>query len=437
MGMSLLGRSRCHPGLVFPVICASLIVTIASAAAADSHRRTQARALEDQLTGKVLPYWFNSAVDRERGGYVLADDGTGGPDAPAEKQLVSQARMIWGFSLAHRKGYSDARHDYLEAAAQGYRFLTGSFLDREHGGYYWTTDLGGKPLNRRKIVYGEAFVIYGFVEYFRASRDREALDRAMDLYRVLQKHAYDPEHGGWVEHFTEDWTPLLSPSPEAIVEVAGFKSANTHLHLMEALTELYAETGDRAVRKSLEESLRLNMKYFYPKDAGRSCFHRQLDWGAVTNASSAGLSYGHNVEFAWLMVRAQKVLGQTPAWPHFHAHVEHALRHGYDHQLGGVYNRGFDDQPANNTDKIWWVQSEMLAALTDGLSVRERRDYNQALDSLLDWIARHQSDPRDGIWYDTVAADGSPKGRAKAHNWKANYHDVRAIVKFIDAFGGK
>jgi len=39
--------------------------------------------------------------------------------------------------------------------------------------------------------------------------------------------------------------------------------------------------------------------------------------------------------------------------------------------------------------------------------------------------------------YDTVAEDGKIKNPAKAHNWKANYHDVRALVKFIETFAGE
>lgn len=35
---------------------------------------------------------------------------------------------------------------------------------------------------------------------------------------------------------------------------------------------------------------------------------------------------------------------------------------------------------------------------------------------------------------DTITAAGQPKSTAKAHNWKANYHDVRALVKFIEEF---
>ena len=46
------------------------------------------------------------------------------------------------------------------------------------------------------------------------------------------------------------------------------------------------------------------------------------------------------------------------------------------------------------------------------------------------------TDPGDGVWLDTVTAEGKFKSTGKAHNWKANYHDVRAMLKFIEAFRG-
>lgn len=392
-----------------------------------------AKELKTQLTEKVLPYWHDTAQDKEHGGYLLADDAKGRKTA-TDKQLVSQSRMIWTFSHVHRKGFSNGSRDYLKAAEQGYRFLTEHFLDREHGGYFWRTDLAGKPLNERKIVYGEAFVIYALVEYHRASGTAKPLQQAIELYATLQARAHDGKNGGWIEHFQRDWTPILKPESGAEVEVPGYKSANAHLHLMEALAELYDATHDKAVKKSLAESLRINAKYFYPKKAGDSCFHRQRDWNPVTDPASAGLSYGHNVEFAWLMIRAEQVLGRKPSWDHFDPHLKHALKFGYDHARGGLYNRGVDDQPATQTDKIWWVQAEMLAALTESLAHKNDPARAQALDKLLHFVLGFQADVRDGVWLDTVAAEGKPKNTSKAHNWKANYHDVRAIVKFIEAF---
>jgi mannobiose 2-epimerase len=394
---------------------------------------TEAAAYSTRLSEKILPYWYDTTPDRSHGGYLLADDGRGRRVA-REKQLVGQARLIWTFSHVHRKGFSTPARNYLQAAETGYRFLVDHFLDREHGGYFWRTDLEGKVMTDRKILYGEAFAIYALVEYHRASGESEPLRQAMDLYRLLQSRAHDERAPGWFEHFTRDWQPIMDPKSNAEVEVAGYKSANAHLHLMEALAELFDATGDPSVKVSLAEALEVNATYFYPKAAGRSAFHRKPDWSEVTDPKSAGLSYGHNVEFAWLMIRSEQVLQHDPSWAHFEAHLDHALKFGADNKLGGLYNRGIDDQPATQTDKVWWVQAEWLAALSDGLHHKSRPDYEKALRQTLDFLDRYQADPEDGIWRDTVTASGESKSPAKAHSWKANYHDVRAIVKFIETF---
>jgi mannobiose 2-epimerase len=428
-------RIICSLGLrqaawVLPLVL--LLAAPGGLSAAD--RAAYAALLKTQLVQKIMPYWYDTAIDKQYGGYLLSDDAVTKAPPALEKQLVSQTRMIWGFSHAHLKHLSDGKRNYLQAAEQGYRFLIAHFLDPEYGGYYWTTDLAGKPLDDRKLMYGQSFVLYALAEYYRASGDTSALHNAVQLFNKMQEFSHDSVNGGWIEHLHRDWTPILSPTPDAIVEISGYKSANTHLHLMEALTELYAVTGDFSVRRALEEALRINATYFYPPEPGRSSFHRQLNWQPVTGPQSAGLSYGHNVEFAWLMIRAQTVLGKRPAWDHFAAELDHALKYGYDPVRGGLYSRGFDDRPATDKDKVWWVQAEMLAALTDGLKHQENPVYAAALEKLLQFVLTYQANPADGIWLDTVTAEGRPKNTAKAHNWKANYHDVRAMLKFIDAF---
>ncbi len=419
--------------LLVLVSVATCLATIGATSAKELSE--YARDMRAELVAKVLPYWFDTAQDKEHGGYLLADDAAKGRSMPREKQLVSQSRMVWGFAHAHLNGFSTAQRNYLKAAEQGYHFLLDHFLDKEHGGCYWKTDLAGQVTDPRKIVYGESFVIYALVEYHRASGLAEPLRRAMALYQNLQQHAHDAKNGGWVEHFERDWTPLPLRAPNAEVEIAGLKSANTHLHLMEALTELFAASHDATVKKSLAEAVRLNTTYFYPKDPGQSAFHREPDWKPVTDPRSAGLSYGHNVEFAWLLIHAQQVLGQRPSWGHFTAHIEHALQYGYDYEHGGLYYMGSDNQPATRTDKEWWVEAEMMAALTEGIKHQANPTYASALEKLIQFVWKFQVNPADGIWLSTVTADGKPKSTSKANAWKANYHDVRAMVKFIEAFG--
>jgi len=394
-----------------------------------------ARGMRTELASKVLPYWYDTAQDREHGGYRLADDAVRGRRAAREKQLVTQSRMIWGFAHAHRKGFSTDQRSYLGAAEQGHRFLRDHFLDRKRGGYFWKTDPSGRLISDVKNLYAEVFVIYALVELHRAGRRSQPLEEAMELYQTLQRHAHDARHGGWLEHFTRDWRLITKPTPGAEVEVPGLKSANAHLHLMEAYTELYDATRDESVKGSLAEAIEVNTTHFFPEQAGRSVLHRHLDWQPVSDPISAGLWYGHLVEFAWLLIRAQQVLGVPPAWSHFAAHLEHALGHGYDHARGGMYYSGMGEEPATQTDKEWWVQAELLAALTEGLKHDASPAHLDALEKLIRFVWTHQVDPRDGIWLDTVTADGQPKDTTKANSWKANYHDLRAILKFIDAFG--
>lgn len=384
------------------------------------------------LATRVLPYWYDTAVDWTNGGYILADELKGRMPA-TEKQIVTQARAVWGFSLAHLKGYSTAQRHYLKAAENGYRFLATKLRDPQNGGYFWATDLQGKVIDDRKQVYGQSFVMYALAEYYTASGDKEALRDAMELYHCLQKNAHDVRHRGWFEHFTRDWQLVDKPGGRVWVEKPGCKSANTHLHLMEAFTDLYQASRDAEVRASLAEALDLNRRYFYPLDASKAAYHCRPDWQPVLEADSAGLSYGHNVEFAWLMVRAQQALKEKPDWQHFAAHVDHALAHGYDWTHGGLYYRGVGNEPATVTDKVWWAEAELIAALTVALQHEPNPRYRDALDKQIDFLARFQTAP-DGIWVDNVTAEGKPKGPRKAHSWKANYHDVRAMQMLVDAF---
>jgi cellobiose epimerase len=401
-----------------------------------------AKEYRAQLVLKILPYWLET-IDPSHGGFLLSDDAIRGRSAPKEKQLATQMRMVWAFSHAHLHGL-DNEGQCLKAADNGYRFLTEQFLDHENDGYFWKTDINGKTINDRKILYGQSFVIYALVEYHRATKREEPLCRAMELYRLLQDRTHDQKNRGWIEHFTADWEPVGGGDSLAEVERIGYKSANTHLHLQESLIELYDATGEASVKQSLEEVLEINKHYFYPENPAYSRLHYNLDWTEVADASRTMLSYGHNVEFAHLMIRTENILGRTEDWPHFYAQINHALKFGYDHWRGGLYYKGVDDRPAYDTTKVWWPQAEMMSALTEALVHEENSEHRRALNQLVHFVNEFLTDKRDGVWLNAVTKQGKPTsirfihgqspGTTKAHSWKDNYHEVRALVKFTEAF---
>lgn len=393
-----------------------------------------------------MPYWLRTAPDPLHGGYRLMDRPEPmrrrwlparrqKPLPPPRKYLVTQGRMLYGFSLAHRLGLGCGRDDYLHAAELGHRFLAGMMLDREHGGLVSVTDAEGSVVDSRKLLSGHAFAVYGLVEYHRASGAEPPLRLALEIYRTIQTHLHDREHGGWIEHGDRGFRPLryTVPPTTGIVGVAELKSADAHLHWMEALAELYQATGDGDVGDSLGEAIHFNRTCFFPAAAGVAYPLRTREWRPIGGSRYDLLSYGHVIEFAWLMIRAQQVLGVPPAWDHFHALAGHVLRWGWDHLRGGVFLSGRGSGPATDRRKVWWAQAEALAALTDGWEER-LPSYEGALSRLVDWVLEHHILSSDGIWITSTDEAGAPLDHTKAGPWKAAYHDLRAMTKYVAAF---
>jgi mannose/cellobiose epimerase-like protein (N-acyl-D-glucosamine 2-epimerase family) len=140
------------------------------------------------------------------------------------------------------------------------------------------------------------------------------------------------------------------------------------------------------------------------------------------------------IEFAWLLLHAQQALGIPGNWDHFESLLHHSLRYGFDHERGGFYFRGKPNEPASDTTKFWWVQAEGLSALTDAVGHLNSDEYDGPLTKLVNWILNYQIRSDDCVWIVSTDAEGRPQNVKKAGEWKAAYHEVRAITKFVHTF---
>jgi cellobiose epimerase len=415
--------------------------------------------MDADLRAHVLPYWHDTAVDWTTGGYRLYDkrltvrgaldtaaallrslleprDSSKGP-ASREKHLVAQARLLYVFSLAHQRQFSGAARSYLQAAQHGYEFLAGRMVDAEEGGCFWRVDHRGRPLDATKRLYGQAFAIYALCEYHRASQEPEPLAHALALFRTVNQRMRDRVHGGWFEHLDRDFCALpdgTTTRETGFGHVSGRKTAGGYLHWMEALSELADVTGDREARDALQQALGFNTSVFFERPSGAP--QEVTDaWRPIDSVDGCDAHYGHNLEAAWLVRRAQQVLRVVPNVERLHAVVAHALRHGFDWQRGGFYSKGSDHGSPPSTDKVWWVQAEGLVTLSEALAADAAppADFEAGLRLLLDWIWNHQRF-RDGIWAWSTDERGVLRNPTKAGNWKAGYHEVRAMCRFIDVW---
>ncbi len=402
--------------------------------------RTLRETIESQLTAELTEHWYPNAVDQERGGFHqnFARDWTLRPDA--HRSIVYQARLTW--TAAAFAGFDAARRDeYLGYARHGVANLATHFFDGEGGGFHWILRPDGSvdpEQGTDQHVYGTAFSLYAASQAYEATKDEKALILARSAFAWLEQHAHDGTHGGYHEAFRRDGTPILTYPPDAPIHrrtdrlgvYYGFKSMNSHIHLLEALAEFYRVEPIAAVRERLEEVFTLVRDRIAVAPGALNLYFTR-DW----RPTAAHDSFGHDIETAYLLVEAAEALGRpddAKTWQVARALVDHALDWGWDAEHGGFYDKGdvFAGQSYDQT-KVWWTQAEGLNALmimhAKFGATTDR--YWQAFRQQWQFIERHQLDPQFGGWFNTTSPEGQPSGDlAKATPWKANYHTARALM---------
>jgi cellobiose epimerase len=393
-----------------------------------------ADAMEQHFRTGVLARWFPRCLDREHGGFLPSFNEDWSPGAKQDKTIVFQSRMTWVAAEVSRR-LPDLAEEYRGYVRHGVTFLDQVMWDKEHGGFYWGLDRAGRvteAYGEEKHLYGISFAIYGLSAAYRATQDPRALDLAQRSFRWLDAHAHDVEHGGYYEAYG----PLHGPNAarpakrtDALGTRYGFKSMNSHIHLLEALTELSRVWPDPQVKERLQEVF-LVVRDRIVVEPGCMNLYFTRDWRAVPDHDS----FGHDVETAYLLLEAAEALHQ-PDDPRTVAVarslVDHALEQGWDAQRGGFYDKGAAFAPAWAHEKVWWTQAEGLNALLL-MHVRfgkESPRYWAAFLKQWEFIWNHQVDHRHGEWYGTVSAEGAPRpGEAKGSIWKAAYHNGRALM---------
>ncbi|HMP17441.1 MAG TPA: AGE family epimerase/isomerase, partial [Gemmatales bacterium] len=288
------------------------------------------------LDTSVVRFFLPACLNTEQGGYY--ETWKAGKFVSTGSQFVTQqARTLWFCSTLAREGIN--RECTLKAAHHGYTHLQKAFLDEKHGGYFSKVRDDDEPLDLRKHVYLQSFVLYGLSAYYRASNDATALQAAKALFTLLEKHAYDKAHGGYNEFFYRDWEFIRDTGEPIYVGPIGCKTYNTHLHILEAYTELYRIWPDALVKERLLELIHIITAKMRHRLHAFHLDQWQQDWQQIETPQNNRASYGHDLECTWLVQEAWRVL-EIPvetqrAW--IQEVVDYSLRFGYDEKHGGFF----------------------------------------------------------------------------------------------------
>jgi len=400
---------------------------------------------QNHLINELLPFWTSRMIDENNGGFITHFDQHGKDTGEDEKSLVAQTRCLYTVASAHRAGYGNGK--LAAMAKHGADFLIEKMWDKENEGFYWMMNRKGNVKIDKKIIYGHSFAIYALSEYTMATDDPRGIEYAEKVFDLIQKYCADTMYGGYWEMFHRDWT-LCGPGSQG----GDRKTLDVHMHLMEAFTALY-ECSHKDVhhRKLLEVIDILLYRIIHPKyKTGIPQFFK--DWqiapqikfdiiwgwdrfsseGQKTNVTD-NTCYGHNAEFAWLLIHALDILRTDPGIYSdvFRTIFDHTVINGIDNEFGGVFVEGSHAGGVYDREKEFWQQAEVLTALLDAYIMFGEEVYLAAYINVHRFVFDKFINKEVGEWYPLLTRKGEPIWTHMGHSWKINYHTVRSMIQSI------
>lgn len=374
-----------------------------------------------ELTDRILPFW-RGLRDDEKGGYIGQVEFDLARKPEAERGCILNSRILWFFSEAYLTLKDPA---LLDEAGHAYQMLL-SMLDTENGGMYWSMNADKTVADSTKHTYNQGFAIYALSAYYRASGKEEALDLAMELFRLVEEKCFDGE--GYLEAFTADWKPAENDKLSENGVEAG-RTMNTLLHILEGYTGLYEAGKNPEVRERLIWIMNTWAEKLYNPERRRQEVFFDLSYHTLIDL----YSFGHDIETSWLADRTLGVLGDRALTekirPMLLAMADHTLQAAY------TEGNGFSNESENgkvDTTRVWWVQAEALLGFLNAYEHTGEPRYLDAVRSQWEYIKEKMIDPREGSeWFWSVKEDGTPIEKPIVEPWKCPYHNGRMCMEVI------
>jgi mannose-6-phosphate isomerase len=298
-------------------------------------------SVQEHFQDVIVPLWQGPGWNADLALPYEALDADHQPLPPQRYRAMACARQLYLFSsLIGQVPGAETR------AAALFRSLQQHFHDAEHGGWFYSIDPQGAPLDQRKDLYTHAFILFACAHYWDKVREplvESVLNAALEV--VAQRFATDD--GLYEACLDRDWSPLLTGPLQ-----------NPLMHLAEAFLATLSVREDAAVQGALIKLCTAMHKQFIDPQAG---VLMEKPLGAVDN----WFEPGHQFEWYFLL-ESSSLLRRSK----LHASLERAF--AFTEQLGVEAQSGAvramldlerDGRPKDSTQRIW-AQAEYLRALT-------------------------------------------------------------------------
>jgi mannose-6-phosphate isomerase len=296
-------------------------------------------SVQQHFQDVIVPLWQGPGWNADMALPYEALDAEHQPLAPQRYRAMACARQLYVFSSLI--GQVPAAQ---ERAAALFRSLQQHFHDAEHGGWFYSIDPHGAPLDQRKDLYTHAFILFACAHYWDKVREplvESVLNAALEV--IAQRFATGD--GLYEASLDRDWSTLASGPLQ-----------NPLMHLAEAFLATLSVREDIPVQRALIELCTGMQKRFI--DPQQSVL-MEKPLGAVDN----WFEPGHQFEWYFLLESSPLLRDST-----LHASLARAFTRteqlGVDSYTGAVVAMLDLEGSAMDATQRIWAQAEYLRALT-------------------------------------------------------------------------
>ncbi|MCX7900305.1 MAG: AGE family epimerase/isomerase [Methylocystis sp.] len=337
------------------------------------------------MIDEALPCWASDGWDAETATFVERLTLDGRPIRDAPRRVMVQARQIFVYAVAHRRGWFPGAGALAARAADSMLRL----YHRADGapGFVFSVARDGAVVDATRDLYAHAFVLLGLASAYEVTRDPALLEFANATLRFLDANMASPI-GGYLE---------------ACSAVRGPRRQNPHMHLFEALLALHAVAPEHDFLDRAD-SLYALFKDRFLQAEGTILVEFFDDALRPMDGPNYPFEPGHHFEWAFLLSR-WAALSARPGPPREATILwKSALRSGIASD-GKIFDRA-TAQGADAASTRLWPYAEAARAASIPLDEKEERFTSGFfLDQLYErflWPAPA------GAWIDRYDESGAP-----------------------------
>lgn len=377
---------------------------------------------KEELFNYCIPFWLKYGQDKEYGGLLNCLDKEGKVYS-TDKSVWMQGRCGWMFAfLSNSFGHND---EYLSFSKSCIDFLDNHCFDTD-GRMFFTVTREGLPLRKRRYFFSETFYVMATIEYYKATGDKEYLEKARKVYDMVWDIFNDPSKDPFKIF------PKVYPETRSTKAMAAPMIILNINYIMRNIdTERVDYYNENAIKCIDEIKLHYNkdLNGMFENITSDNKFNLEVSTERIINP-------GHDLECSFFLAQEALYSSNKELFDFSEIVFKDAIKRGWDSEFGGIKYfidaLGLPVEAYEHDMKLWWTHNEGINASLLMYKETGNEYYLDWFIKLTDYAFSHFSEHEYGEWYGYLRRDGRvTEPPCKGHTYKGPFHVMRCLVTVI------